>query len=199
MATVYLVDDDAGVRTALSRMLRLEGYQIAAFESAEAFLAAQEARAPGCVVLDVSMPGLDGLALQRELRARADELPVVFLTGYGDIPMTVDAMRAGAVDFLTKPVESARLLAAVRAGLERQATQQRDREQDARIRERHARLTPRERDVLALLVTGKLNKQVAAELGLALQTVKFHRAKIMERMQAATTAELMHMLARIGV
>lgn len=194
MATVYLVDDDAGVRTALSRLFRIEGFQTASFDSAEAFLQQQEFQSPACVVLDVSMPGLDGLALQRVLRERSRDLPIVFLTGCGDIPMSVGAMKAGAVDFLTKPVHADQLLAAVRSGIERQD----EGERDSELRERYRRLTAREREVLALLVAGKLNKQVAAELGLALQTVKFHRGRIMARMQAATIAELMYMLARIG-
>lgn len=197
MATIHLVDDDPGVRKALCRLLRLEGYEVIAHESAESFLADPGTASPACLVLDVSLPGLDGLDLQRRLRATARDMPIVFLTGIGDIPMTVEAMRAGAVDFLTKPVEADRLLAAIREALERGEREAGERALTAEIRRRHASLTTREREVVAGLIAGKLNKQIAAELGVVEQTVKFHRARIMERMQAGTIAELMHMLAKI--
>ncbi len=152
---------------------------------------------PGCLVLDVGLPGLDGLALQHRLRQAGRSLPIIFLTGTGDIPMSVQAIKAGAVDFLTKPVAGATLLAAVRAGLEQDARARQATEEGAALRQRHASLSLRERQVLAGLVAGKLNKQIAAELGITEATVKFHRARLMGRMQAQTVAELMHLAARL--
>jgi FixJ family two-component response regulator len=198
MDTVFVVDDDAAVRRSLERVLREGGFNVEAYESAEAFLARPDSGARGCLVLDVSLPGLDGLALQRRLGEAAQALPIVFLTGHGDIPMSVEAMKAGASDFLTKPVASETLLHAVRATLERSAATAKARAEVAEIEERFAKLSAREREVLAAVVDGKLNKQIAADLGVIEQTIKFHRARIMERMHARTVAELMHMAARIG-
>jgi len=149
-------------------------------------------------VLDIHLPGLDGLALQRRLTEDGPALPIVFLTGHGDIPMTVQALKAGAVDFLTKPVAAAALLPAVRNGVELDALARAKRADSAALRQRLDSLTPREREVLAGLIAGKLNKQIAADLGIVEQTVKFHRARIMERMQARTVAELMHLAAAVG-
>lgn len=196
--TVSIVDDDALLVRALVRLLREEGWDARGFESAEAFLADLDPAAPGCLLLDVQLPGLDGLALQRRLAELGAALPIVFLTGQGDIPMTVAAVKAGAVDFLTKPVEAARLVAAVRVALARDRDVREAACHGAELRRRYASLTPRERDVLALLAAGKLNKQIAADLGIVEQTVKFHRARIMERMQANTLAELMHQAARLA-
>ena len=197
--TVYLVDDDAAVRKALSRVLREEGYGVEAFESAEAFLERAGERPGGCLVLDITLPGLDGLELQRRLAEAGRALPIVFVTGHGDIPMTVKAIRAGAVDFLTKPVQARPLVAAVRAAIEEHRTARAAQADAVKLRERLASLTPREREVLAALVAGRLNKQIAADLGVVEQTVKFHRARIMERMQARTVAELMHFAAQLGI
>jgi FixJ family two-component response regulator len=197
---VFLVDDDPGVLTALSRVLREEGWRVETFASAAAFLASR--RDPvcgGCLVLDVSMPGLDGLDLQRRLIEAGDSLPIVFVTGHGDIPTSVQAMKGGAVDFLTKPVRAAALAAAVRAAIERHAAERNSRAEMDALRQRVATLTPREREVLAAVAAGKLNKQIAADLGIVEQTVKFHRANIMERMQVKTVAELMHVTARLGI
>ena len=196
--TVHIVDDDALLVRALVRLLREEGLDARGFDSAEAFLAAHDPAAPGCLVLDVQLPGLDGLALQRRLGAQGTALPIVFLTGQGDIPMTVTALKAGAVDFLTKPVEAARLVAAVGAAIERDRDAREAAGRGAELRRRLASLTPRERDVLAGLAAGKLNKQIAADLGIVEQTGKFHRARIMERMQARTLAELMHQTAGVA-
>ena len=196
--TVFIVDDDAALLRALSRLLREHGWQVATFASAEDFLAQRDVHAPGCLVLDVHLPGLDGLALQRRLAEDGPALPIVFLTGHGDIPMTVQALKAGAVDFLTKPVAAAALLAAVRNGVELDALARAKRADGAALRQRLDSLTPREREVLAGLIAGKLNKQIAADLGIVEQTVKFHRARIMERMQAHTVAELMHLAASAG-
>jgi len=195
--TVHVVDDDPQVAKALARLLREHGFRTAVFDSAEAFLAQCDASAPGCLVLDVHLPGLDGLALQRRLTERGPAWPIVFMTGHGDIPMSVQAVKAGAVDFLTKPVAAEVLLAAVRAGLAQDARSREAQAEGAALRQRHASLTGREREVLAGLVAGKLNKQIAADLGIVEPTVKFHRARIMERMQARTVAELMHLVARL--
>ena len=171
--TVHVVDDDPQVAKALARLLREHGFRTAVFDSAEAFLAQCDVSAPGCLVLDVNLPGLDGLALQQRLA------------------------KAGAVDFLTKPVAAEVLLAAVRAGVAQDARSRQAQAESAALRRRHASLTAREREVLAGLVAGKLNKQIAADLGIVEPTVKFHRARIMERMQARTVAELMHLVARL--
>lgn len=197
--TVLLVDDDPAVRKALSRVLREEGWNVEVFESAEAFLVRADHVADGCLVLDVTMPGLDGLELQQRLIQTGKAMPIVFVTGYGDIPMTVRALKAGASDFLTKPVEAQALLRAVRTAIEQGASVRRSRAATAKLRQRYDGLTPREREVLTLLVTGALNKQVAATLGVVEQTIKFHRAQIMERMEAKTVAELMHIAARLEI
>jgi len=196
--TVFIVDDDAPLLRALSRLLREHGWQVATFASAEDFLAQRDAGAPGCLVLDVNLPGLDGLALQRRLAEDGPALPIVFLSGHGDIPMTVQAIKAGAVDFLTKPVAVQALLAAVRTGVELDTTARSKLALSTLRQQRLDSLTPREREVLAGLMAGKLNKQIAADLGIVEQTVKFHRARIMERMQARTVAELMHLATATG-
>ena len=196
---VFLVDDDPKVLKALTRLLRAHGFATMTFESAEAFLSRYDAGAPGCLVLDVSLPGLDGLALQRRLAEGAPALPIVFLTGHGDIPMSVQAVKAGAVDFLTKPVAAEALLAAVRSGVAKDALARRVNAETEALRQRYASLTQREREVLAGLTAGKLNKQIAGDLGIVEPTVKFHRARIMERMQARTVAELMHLAARVAL
>jgi FixJ family two-component response regulator len=199
MHTVFLVDDDPGVSRALSRILREEGFNVETFDSAEAFLARRGRRPEGCLVLDVTMPGIDGIELQRRLAAAGQPLPIVFVTGHGDIPMSVLAIKAGAADFLTKPVATPALVAAIRAAIAQDAAARLSRAADAELRQRLATLTPREREVLAALAAGKLNKQIAADLGVVEQTVKFHRGRIMERMQAKTVAELMHIAARVGI
>jgi len=197
--TVYLVDDDPGVRKALSRLLREEGLDVEAFESAEAFLERPRDRPGGCLVLDVTLPGLDGLELQRRLAVAGQALQIVFVTGHGDIPMSVRAIKAGAADFLTKPVQAQALLTAVHSAIEQHRAVRAAQADAAKLRERLATLTPREREVLAALVAGRLNKQIASDLGVVEQTVKFHRARIMERMQARTVAELMHFAAQLGI
>jgi FixJ family two-component response regulator len=197
--TIFLVDDDPSVLKALSRVLREDGFSVETFESSEAFLARPSQAAEGCLVLDVTMPGLDGLELQRRLRAAGESLPIVFITGHGDIPMSVRAIKAGATDFLTKPVEARSLVAAVRVALEQHASMRTALADTADLRRRLASLTPREREVLGGLAAGKLNKQIAADLGIVEQTVKFHRARIMERMRAKTAAELMHIAGRLGI
>jgi FixJ family two-component response regulator len=195
--TVCVIDDDPQVLKALVRLLREHGFGAAAFPSAEAFLAEHDPDACDCLVLDVGLPGLDGLALQRQLSHSGNALPTVFVTGSGDIPTSVKAIKAGAVDFLTKPVTAADLLAAVRTALDGEARTRETRLQRAAIRQRHAGLSTREREVLVLLAAGKLNKQIAAELGIAEATVKFHRARLMDHMGARTVAELMHLNAQL--
>jgi FixJ family two-component response regulator len=194
---VFIVDDDAQVLKAQARLLREHGLRTALFESAEAFLAQHDTAVPGCLLLDVNLPGLDGLALQRHLAEQLPVRPVIFVTGNGNIPMSVQAIKAGAVDFLTKPVAGEQLLAAVQAALQHDARARTALRESDDLRRRHASLTVREREVLAGLVAGKLNKQIAAEMGVTEATVKFHRARLMERMQAQTVAELMHLAARL--
>ncbi len=196
---VFLVDDDPSVLKALSRVLREEGWNVETFESAEAFLGRREDQAHGCLVLDVTMPGVDGLELQRRLAATGESLPIVFVTGHGDIPMSVRAIKAGATDFLTKPVRAEVLVLAVHAAIDHHASVRQGLAETAELRQRLASLTPREREVLKALTAGRLNKQIAADLGVVEQTVKFHRARIMERMRAKTVAELMHIAGRLGV
>jgi len=196
---IAVVDDDPAVLKALSRVFRQEGWNVETFESADAYLARPGQRPDGCLVLDVTMPGVDGLELQRRLAETGQSLPIVFVSGHGDIPMSVRAIKAGATDFLTKPVRADALLAAARSAIAQDAAARRALADSAEIRQRVASLTPRERDVLAALAAGKLNKQIAAELGVVEQTVKFHRARIMERMQAKTSAELMHIAGRLGI
>jgi FixJ family two-component response regulator len=194
---VFLVDDDKQLLRALARLLREHGFKTAAFESAEAFLREHDTSQPGCLVLDVNLPGLDGLELQRRLTERGASRPIIFLTGHGDIPASVRAVKAGALDFLTKPVAGETLLAAVRDALVLDAQARRETGMDTLLRQRAASLSPREREVLEKLAAGKLNKQIAAELEISEATVKFHRARLMKRMHAHTVAELMHFAARL--
>ncbi|HET9069795.1 MAG TPA: response regulator transcription factor [Amaricoccus sp.] len=187
---VLIVDDDAAVREGLSELLRSAGFTPAAFGSTRDLLDASLLDHPGCLVLDVRMPGASGLDLQHRLAESGNGKPIVFLTGHGDIPMTVQAMRAGAVDFLTKPVRDQTLLDAVAAGIALDATRRRDAEVVHRTVERLARLTPREREVLQEVVRGRLNKQIAFDLGISEVTVKLHRGNAMRKMGAASIGEL---------
>ena len=197
--TVFVVDDDPIMRRSLSRLLRAAGFEAAAFDSPEDFLRVVPSDSSGCAILDVAMPGLDGLALQRELSSRGSDLSIVFLTGHGDIPKTVQAMRSGAADFLAKPVEEDVLLAAVRRALDTNRAGRKAREESADIERRLGTLTPREREVLELVVTGRLNKQIAAELGIAERTVKIHRSRVMEKMKAGSLADLVRLADRVRV
>jgi len=194
---VFLVDDDEQLLRALGRLLRQHGFTTAAFASAEAFLRDCDASQPGCLVLDVNLPGLDGLALQQRLAERGSSRPIIFLTGHGDIPASVQAIKAGAVDFLTKPVAGETLLAVVRDALALDAQARREASAATLLRQRAASLTAREREVLRMLAAGKLNKQIAGELAISEATVKFHRSRLMKRMQAHTVAELMSFAARL--
>jgi FixJ family two-component response regulator len=196
---VYVVDDEPAVRKALGRLLRSAGLEAETFGSAEGFLGALEREPAGCAVLDVAMPGLDGLALQKALVARGIELPVVFLTGHGDIPTSVRAMKAGALDFLTKPVDGQALVAAVRRALEKGRSNLEERREVLGLRRRLESLTPREREVLEGVVDGRLNKQIAGDLGISEKTVKIHRGRVMAKMEAGSLAELIHFADRAGI
>ena len=198
-ATVYLVDDDPSVRRSTERLVRSMGFAVRTFASANEFLDNAPVEGPACLVLDVRLPGLDGLDLQRELTQSGVRVPIVFITGYGTIPMTVRAMKAGAVEFLTKPVRPRDLLAAVRTAIERDRVSHRERLVAGALRERYERLTPREREVMAFVVGGAHNKQIAGELTTSERTIKFHRAHIMEKMEAASLAELVQMADRLGL
>jgi FixJ family two-component response regulator len=198
-AIVFVVDEDASMRHATERLVRSLGFAIQTFASAREFLDGARLGKPSCLVLDVHMPGLSGLDLQRELAQRDVEIPIIFLTGHGDIPMTVSAMKAGAVEFLTKPVKSRVLLDAIRAAIERARLSYQARREVGALRERYQRLTPREQEVLPLVAAGLLNKQIAGELAASERTVKFHRAHIMKKMQAESLAELVRMVERLGL
>lgn len=194
--TVFLLDDDETVLVALERVLKASGFQVRACASAVEFFAAHDPDAAGCLVADVCMPGMDGLELQRALRAVGCDRPIVFITGQGDIPTTVQAMRAGAVTFLSKPVPSAELVAAINEALARDAQQRTERHEWLELSKRLASLTPREHQVLDLVATGLLNKQIAARLGAAEKTIKVHRRRIMQKMQARTATALVGLLSR---
>ena len=198
-ATVFLVDDDPSILRALTRLLRAGGYQVSAFRSPRDFLAQHDAAVPGCVVLDLAMPGLNGLELQTALAAAGCQRPIVFISGHGDIPSSVRAMKAGAVDFLTKPVSEENLLAAIQRAIERDRLMRQVSAELQAIAERLNRLTPREREVLHHVVAGQLNKQIAADLGTVEKTVKVHRSRVMEKMGVRSLADLVRMAERIGL
>jgi FixJ family two-component response regulator len=198
-STVYVVDDELPVRKAVSRLLRVAGFEVAAFASPHEFLAALSVSTPGCLVLDVAMPGLNGLELQVALAERGSALPIIFLTGRADIPMSVQAMKRGAIDFLTKPVHDLDLLDAIRRALAKDAEARRARADLAEISARLATLTRREREVLLHVVSGRLNKQIAGDLGIVEQTIKVHRARVMEKMRVRSVAELVRLAERLGM
>jgi FixJ family two-component response regulator len=199
-AAVFLVDDDPSVRRALTRLIESAGYQVHAFASAREFLAKQpEVNGSACLVLDVRMPGLTGLDLQAELKAANANLPIIFITGHGDIPMSVKAMKAGAIDFLPKPVKDVVLLSAIEHALARAMQEEVERAELEEIRSRVKTLTPREREVMALVVRGLLNKQIAFDLGTVEKTIKVHRARVMEKMNASSLAELVRLAEKAGI
>jgi FixJ family two-component response regulator len=193
---IFLLDDELPIVVALSRMLRAEGFAVQAWTSAEEFLDEHEAEVAGCLVADVRMPGMSGLELQHALLARGIDRPIVFVTGQGDMPTAVQAMKAGAVTFLSKPVQRVELLAAVREALSRDAASRAHHRERHDILKRLSSLTPRERQVLDLVTTGMLNKQIAAALGAAEKTIKIHRGRIMEKMQVRTAVALVGLLSR---
>lgn len=190
---VHVVDDDDSLRKAVTRLLRAAGYDVCTYASAGEFALANRDNRRGCVLLDMRMPGPSGLDLQEAIAREDEPLPVIFLTAHGDVPTSVRAMKAGAVDFLTKPIKRDVLLSAVRAALARDMRVHTSREQLRDLRARFAKLTPREREVFDLVVEGRLNKQIAAELGMAERTVKAHRGQVMSKMQATSVAELVHL------
>jgi len=196
---VYLVDDDPGVVRSLARLLRSAGYDAVGYGSAEEFLASLPRDAAGCVVLDLAMPGVDGLELPRQLGSLESALPVVFVSGRGDVPKSVIAMKGGAVDFLTKPVKAAALISAIELALEQARAARAGRGELEELRRRLRTLTPREREVLEGVAAGMLNKQIAGHLGIAEQTVKVHRARVMEKMSAESVPELVREADRLGV
>lgn len=196
---VYIVDDEPEVLKSLSRLLRSAGLTAQTFCCPQEFLDQFNPDAPGCLVLDVAMPGLDGLQLQQALISKGCELPIIFLTGHGDIPMSVRAIKSGAVDFLTKPVHDEDLLKAIRVAFETDRVNRKARAERAAIQQQLATLTPREREVLEHVISGKLNKQIAADLGTVEKTIKVHRARVMEKMRAESLADLVRLAAAAGI
>ena len=196
-SVVYVVDDDVSSRQSLEFLIKASGYTVRAFSSSKEFLASPRPEIPACLVLDVRMPGLTGLEFQDELARRNVRIPIIFMTGHGDIPMSVQAMKAGAVEFLTKPFSEDSMLKAITLAIDRDRLAHRERLEMAELQRRHARLTPREREVMARVVTGLLNKQVAAELGASEKTIKAHRAKVMQKMEAASLADLVRMSEKL--
>jgi FixJ family two-component response regulator len=195
---VFVVDDDVSVRESLELLVKSAGWQSHTFESARQFLACPRAAVPSCLVLDVTLPGLNGFELQKQLADRVD-MPIIFITGYGDIPMSVRAMKAGAVEFLTKPFKDDVLLEAIRQAIERSRAALRRESDVQRLRNCYASLTGREREVMALVVSGLLNKQVGGELGISEITVKAHRGQVMRKMKADSLPDLVTMAARLGL
>ena len=197
--TIFLVDDDAGVLKALARLLQARGYEVRSFTSPQTFLANHDASVPGCAILDVSMPDLDGLALQQALTAGGSRRPVIFLTGKGDIPTSVRAMRAGAIDFLTKPVDDCDLLQAI-ARAEKEDSEIRSANASLNsINARLAMLTPREREVMTHVIAGRLNKQIAGDLGTVEKTVKVHRGRVMNKLGVRSVADLVRLAEKAGI
>src|SRR6266404_6527493 len=197
--TVFVVDDDAAVRKAVSRLLRSAGIGVAAFASPTEFLAQYDPATPGCLVLDIAMPGFNGLQLQTALGEKGNILPIIFLTGHGDVSKSVQAMKHGAFDFLSKPVKDRDLLTVVRTAIETDAFVRREKAKISEILTRLDALTPREREVLEHVVVGELNKQIAGDLGITEATVKMHRARVMAKMKVQSVAELARLAERCGI
>ena len=198
-ATVFIVDDDDGMRQSLKNLIGSVGLQVKVFASAQEFLRSKLTDVPGCLVLDVRLPGLSGLDLQKRMADAGIDIPIIFITGHGDIPMTVRAMKAGAVEFLTKPFRDQDLLDAIQQALERDRAARAQRAEIEELRARLESLTPREQQVMRLVVAGLLNKQIAGELGTSETTVKIQRHQVMEKMGADSLAELVRMADRLGV
>jgi FixJ family two-component response regulator len=198
-AIVFVVDDDAPTRESIRNLIRSVGIRVELFSSAQEFLESNRPEMPSCLVLDVRLPGLSGLDLQKRTTEAGMEIPIIFITGYGDIPMTVRAMKAGAVEFLSKPFRDQDLIDAIQLALERDRKARDQRASLEELRNRFARLTPREREVMARVVAGRLNKQVGAQLGMSETTVKIHRHQVMEKMGAGSLPELVRMADRLGI
>jgi len=196
---VFVVDDDPAIRASLERLFKSVGMEVQNFESAREFIDFQVPDRPCCLVLDVRMPRMSGLDLQRELSARDAHLPIIFITAHGDVPMAVDAMKVGAVDFLQKPFSDQQLLDAVQKAIELDRAARAEREERATVQQRVDRLTPREREVFELVVSGMLNKQIAYDLGTSEKTIKVHRGRVMEKMEADSLAELVTLAATVGI
>ena len=197
--TVFVVDDDPSVRRSTERLVRSMGFNVQTFATAKEFRERARIESPSCLVLDVHLPGPSGLDLQQELVQAGVQIPIIFITGRGSIPMSVRAMKGGAVEFLTKPTRSRDLLAAIRAAIERDRASHQARRQLDALRERYARLTAREREVMTLVVAGRLNKQIASEVATTERTIKFHRAHIMEKMEAESVADLVRIAGQLGL
>jgi len=198
-SVVFVVDDDSSVREAIKSLIRSVGLRVETFGTAQEFLRSTRPDAPACVVLDVRLPGLSGLDLQHELTTHGINLPIIFITGHGDIPMSVRAMKAGALEFLTKPFRDQDLLDAIQQALERDRSARQQRSETAELRERFDSLTSREREVMGLVVSGLLNKQIAGELGTSEVTIKIHRSQVMKKMGAGSLAELVRMTEKLGI
>lgn len=196
---VFIIDDDPLYRASTERLVRSVGFSVQSFQSARDFVGSRRPNVPSCLILDVRLPGLSGLDLQRELAEAGVHLPIIFVTGYGDIPMSVQAMKAGAVEFLTKPFRDQVLLDAIRQAIERDRVARQQRARDANLRRRYESLGPREHEVFKCVVSGMLNKQIADELGATERTIKFHRGHIMRKMQAKSLAELVRMAEALGI
>jgi FixJ family two-component response regulator len=198
-ATIVVIDDDASMRRALENLLKSVGFAVELFASPQEFLQSERPERPGCIVLDVRFPGRSGLDMQRDLANSDSQLPIIFITGYGDVPMSVRAMKAGAVEFLTKPFRDQDLLDAVGAALETDRTRRAGELRLAELRSRSDTLTARERQVMSLVVAGRLNKQIAGELGVSEMTVKMHRRQVMRKMQASGVAQLVRLADQLGI
>jgi len=196
---VFVIDDDPSIRQAIKTLIETVGLKGETFVSGQEFLQSKLPEVPRCLVLDVRLPGLGGLNLQRELSERGIQIPIIFITGHGDIPMSVQAMKAGAVEFLTKPFRDQDLLDAIELALERDRVSRKQQAEMAALRERYERLTAREREVMSLVVAGLLNKQIASEIGTSEKTVNVHRGQVMQKMQADSLAELVRLAEKIGI